>query len=792
MDLLYGQGRDIHNRLDKLMLQYQLWDDKNVAYLDTKKIIHDDIISSPFKKLLGEFQGRELKPQAMDATFDNYNLFKNEMINKVKTAMTLTYVQPIQDRITQAILQKYQINEPLDLTPEERQQISQEIEAQRSKELPVDILDNLEANQRSPESKEVQKLTNILMSELKITDKIQDAFEMYLVAGACGVHIDDAHYSTHLDTMDMRQFAWERSQNYEFIHDSRSAVYTKSMTLEDVVLTDTVTLKDLKEILKLSSTISAEGGYRDANKILSDAAAEMWAAGELGPLGDVRMFDGSHPGDHQKLLYSLSNWLPRSIRFNSVQRSVHAWKSLRLIKAVTRVDKKTGLEDIYFTGENYQMNPARGDIKEKTILTQQVFKAKSYDVAASDEFFMTDYGPAKAQYRNIFNPFACALPFVGITWRRYYNDRDPKTQISTPMQLAWNAQHEYNVTKYRQSLAEVTSIGNVLMIPRGMHGDQQSKQQFFMDAKYNRVIEVDMTDETGNLIPAAQYMYRSQNMSNAGELEYYNNKALIIKNRLSEMVGMLGSRAGQTNPYEPARTSDANAQASYTETQDLFTKFDRFINELLNHTVRMERKLIRYNPSKRRYGFDDFTKTMVEIDPIMLFRANPYVFLETSYNEARKTMYAKARLQDILQNIQDLNLSQFFAIAKAETMVEMEIVAERAQRYLERMKQEERASQQELLKMQSDLRRQEKEFNAKLDLIKQERDTYKSIIVAQIGADRWADQYDINDNDRNDANERQTEKLRADMEMLKMQLANQLEIAKIKERGQRSRSNANR
>lgn len=753
--LFNGSGKDLNRKLISEAAKMSAIDLTSTAFVDTIDIPHHDIISNPFKQFLGEQQRRRFKPGIVDASVYNQNLHKENFLAEMQMHIGKELIMPIKQRVGSMMMQRYQVADITQLDADQQKQLDMEVQAAMEQELPMSLIRKLQDKSWDPYTEELQKLLKIVVNDMRLKDAYDDCFEKMLKSGFTVIYHGTHHYEARTRRIDPRGFGWEDNARLQFIHKARSCRYEESMTLEELVATDEITQADIKGMERFFQNNYLNGGP------IEQAFDDYLLYGVPDAEGDIRLVNTSHVQGRDEMFRRLA---PFFAKFGSIGRIHYVWQYLMPAKRVLR-RTKSGVYEKHWRDMNYVSNSARGDVEVKEFMIPRLYEVKIY--GNDMDGYMSYAGPVKYAYNSGFDPFDVSLPYIGFKLFQKVKDNDP---VVSPMETVWNDQYDFNVARYRQTVEEATDLGEILITTDEFLPDDKTPAERLMQMKYERILKLNIRTANGEIIPWAQNLNQTRSFSNRNKIDQYEVKMARITQYLNAKVGAGGARSGNAQKYEPAATTQQNLQASFNETQHIYTKFDQFVSESLNYLIRLCRDLVKYNAPLRNYGYDEFSDQLIKVDPDRIKYTNPYVYVQNAAVDGDKIQLVRNYLLGVLQNLKDLSMDTFIETVDADTMQELRALGRKIRSLTKQATDEQNKSAMDLMRMQQELKMQEKKFDANVKKMLQDAELLTKVLVTQIGAERFAGQWDIDMNKINDNIQARAMQIKADMEMLQAKL----------------------
>jgi len=254
-------------------------------------------------------------------------------------------------------------------------------------------------------------------------------------------------------------------------------------------------------------------------------------------------------------------------------------------------------------------------------------------------------------------------------------------------------------------------------------------------------------------------------LGNMGDI--LNSQYLIdmIDNELGIAMGVNKQREAQVAPNTNVTDNQQALVQSSLTTDYLFYWHNKVWAHVLNeHLANMDiyfRRFFEENPDMEEYLFEyvlpDNTKELIKVTPDYLNHDDIGIFLSDTDQDRLYIDFMLQNLQPMAQNAGQGSevvstilkaVSSGASVAEIDKMIQME--SAKQQQRLQQQQEREQQLQQEMRKMQMDMMKYQSDLRIEESLAKEEARKETEIEKAEIDAQRFALQHDINNNEIND------------------------------------------
>lgn len=359
--------------------------------------------------------------------------------------------------------------------------------------------------------------------------------------------------------------------------------------------------------------------------------------------------------------------------------------------------------------------------------------------------------PMEYQHISIDNPNSQKLPYTGAVYNNF-NTR-PKSLVSLLKPL----QYLYIIIWYRLELAMARDKGKILsvditQIPKSMNIDVNKWAHYLGSIGVNFVNPY----ETGWDIPGrdgsnagAPNQFVAIDLTMANIIDQYINLMSKIEGMISELSGVSDQREGSINQYELVNNVNKAITQSALITEPLFWIHDQVKKNTYTMLLNTAKEVYRRSGKKSlNFITDQGMRSFLNISEDFLFEDFDIFISDTTKDvqnlEMMKTLYQPA-MQNGATLLDVAEIMTLDNISMIRGKLE-EIETKRQQIEQQRAEQEQQAAAQ-LQQMENDIREEEMMLDeAKIELAKYkiDKDNETKIVVAELGAYRFQQDLDLN------------------------------------------------
>ena len=360
--------------------------------------------------------------------------------------------------------------------------------------------------------------------------------------------------------------------------------------------------------------------------------------------------------------------------------------------------------------------------------------------------------PLKFQFKGDHTLYGCKLPVEG----RVFSDRNTKSvslvDAMKPFQVG------YNIVNNQISDILIDEIGTVILLdqnvlPKHSMGEDWGKGNLakaYVAMKDFSMLPLDTS--MSNTENALNFQHFQQlDLSQTQRLMSRIQLAQFFKQQAFEQVGVSPQRMAQPIGQKVSATEVEQIQAgSYAQTEMHFVEH---CDHLMPRVHQMRTDLAQYYHSHKssirlQFMIADDERTNFEIngDDLMLRDIN--VFCTTKANH-RKLLEDIKRLA-VENNTMGASIYDLGTLVQADSVGSLNSVLKKIEEKTQQQKQEEYAQAQQLKQMELEQAEKEKAMELEHEVMENEKNRRRDILVAEIRASGYGSMMDINKNQESD------------------------------------------
>jgi hypothetical protein len=649
--------------------------------------VNRDIVSGKIKVLLGMEMKMPFSWKVVATNSEATTRREQEEAKMIRDFVVNDIMSPIRMEIEK---QKQEQIKGKPLSPQEQQQLQQQIEEEVQAKTPDEVRKYMQRDHQDPAEMLNQQILQYLIYKEKIPEKFNKGWKHATLSGEDLYWVGIVNGEPVLKVVNPMRFDSDSSDEIDCISEGEWATYEMHLSPSQIV--------------------------------------EMFGS-EMTDEEIDRVYDRSHHGPSriEDLDWSF-NAMKESSGFT--HRVLHCeWKSLRKIGFLYYRDEN-GETQMELVDENYKINRAQGDLKIEWDWIPEVHEG--YKVMNDMYFYCR---PVQGQHTDLDNIYKARLSYFG---SRVDN---LNSKVTSPMDRIRNYQYLYNVIIYRIELLMASDKGKILAANIGRipstSGLNTDEFMYFLEA--NKIAFFNNKEEgdkfAGNV--DANSTFSVLDMSLASDLAKYIEIANLIERRTGQAIGVTPQMEAQIASNEAVTNTKQNlVQASHI-IQPYFELHNNTKANVLNGLL--EKAKIAYStgkPRKLTYILDDMSTYILDLNREnmdMLSNSTMGLFVANSSKAHDAKEAVNTLAQAAMQN-QQADLGDILKVIRSESITEAEELLETAR---QRKRYEENAFQMEQLQTQErmDQARQEHErdlFEREKELIVlKEEERRKTVIQAE-------------------------------------------------------------
>lgn len=624
------------------------------------KMVNRDIVSGKIKAMLGMEMKRPFSWNVIATNPEATTRKEQEEFGRIRDYVISEVLTPLRTQLEQ---QKAAEAQGRELTPDEAEQIQQEIQQELEAQTPDEVRKYMQREHQDPAEVMSQQLLQYLMQKCDLRRKFNLAFKHGTLSAKGIMYVGILNGEPEAWNVNSMRFSHDKSPDLEFVEDGDYASCEYRMTPSQII-------KYFGDELKPS----------DIDKIY-----KSWSGNRQGMAEDDLFLRDEALTDYDD---------------NTSIPVIHTvWKSLRKIGFLTYKDEETGENQEMIVDENYKINYDAGDILLEWEWIPEVYE--TWKIRITEPLYLK-MQPIPGQFKDIDNLYHCKLPYYGVI---YDNLNSEETSL---MDRLKSYQYYYNILNYRFELLAASDKGkkvlmNINMIPDSA-GIDIKKWQYFMESTPYMWYD---PNEEGSNYTDVNTVAKVIDLSYAGQMNQYIEMMEYIRNQCGRSVGITDQVEGQIGPNDSVGgTRQALVQSSHILEPyfDLHNYLKRNVLQALIETAK-----IAYSGTKKKkltYFLDDMSRRVIDLDIGLLDNSTLGIFVSNSAKAEEAKDLIRQLAHAALQN-QKAELSDVIAVIRQDSIIEAEETLQAAEA---KRNQQEQASSQATLKAQAEEAEKEREF----------------------------------------------------------------------------------
>lgn len=566
---------------------------------------------------------------------------------------------------------------------------------------------------------------NYLKNKLNLNHEFMKTWLDALVAGVEVLYVGVNNGDPFVERVNPLDFSYDASPDLEFIEDGEWCCRKMLMTYTEVYdrLYDKMEEKDLNKLIEMTNNNKGNAHQLQGKTMLDD-------------FNHLRMSHTDAPLNKETSVRSAS----------SLIEVYHVcWKSYKKIGFVSFIDEMGDLQQVQ-VDENYVVTG-----NEVDVIWDWVIEVWEGYKIGNDLYIGIQ--PIEYQHISFDNPNSQKLPYTGAIYNNVNSKPKSLVELMKPLQ------YMYIIVWYRLELALAKDKGKVLsmditQIPKSMNIDPSKW------AHYINAMGVNFFNpyETGFDIPgrdgstaAAFNQFTALDLSMAQQIDQYVILMDKIERMIAEISGVSDQREGSINQYELVNNVNKAITQSALITEPLFWVHDQVKKRTMTMLLNTAKEIWRKNDKKKlNFILDDGTRAFINLSDQFFFEDFD-IFISDSTKDVQNLEMIKALYQPAMQNGASLlEITEIMTLDNITLIKEkLEDIEKRRQEREQQLMQAEQESQAQLVELQNQAKEQElmiKEAELELGKYKVDQDNQTKIVVAEIGAYRFQEDLDANNN----------------------------------------------
>lgn len=589
------------------------------------KMVNRDIVSGKIKVLLGMEMKRPFSWNAIATNPEATTRKEQEEFSLIKDYVIAEILKPIRTQIEQ---EKIAQMEGRELTPDEIQQIQQEIQQELETKTPDEVKKYMQREHQDPAEVLSQQLLQYLIQKCDLKRKFGVALKHGLLSAKGIMYVGILNGEPEAWNVNSMRFNSDRSPDLEFVEDGDYASCEYRMSPSQII-----------------KYFGDELTQTDIDKIYSS-----WAGNRNGFTGDDLFVRDEILNDYDD---------------NSSISVIHCvWKSLRKMGFLSYKDKKTGAIEEMLVDENYKLNVDAGDIEIQWEWIPEVYE--TWKLRTVEPLYLK-MQPIPGQFKDIDNLYYCKLPYYGVI---YDNLNSQETSLMDRLKMY---QYYYNIVMYRLEMLLASDKGkkvlmNINMIPASA-GIDIKKWQYFMEA--SPYMWYDPSEE-GSGYQDVNTVAKVIDLSLVSDIQKYIEIAEYLRTQCGRSVGITDHVEGQIGPQD----SVGGTRQALIQTSHILEPYFEMHSYMKRNVLQalIETAKIAYAGSRKKkltYFLDDMSRRIIDLDIGLLDNSTIGIFVSNSAKAEEAKELIRQLTHAALQN-QKVELSDVISVIKQDSIVEAE------------------------------------------------------------------------------------------------------------------------
>lgn len=665
------------------------------------KMVNRDIISGKIKVLRGMEMKRPFSWNVIatnpEATTERekkeFDLMKQYVVNQI--------MMPIRQQLEMQAAQQAQGKE---LTPEQQQQIAQQIEEQLKTLTPKEIKRYMEREYQDPAEVLGNQLLQYFIQKEQLPRKFNEMFFHGMVSAKEIGYVGIVNDEPVVRTINPLRFTCDVNGELTFIEDGEWAACEYRMSPSQVISQFNKELTK-EEIQKL---------YEAHSKFVNQSSGWFSSREMMGEQED-----------------------------NTIRVLHCVWKSLRMVKFLTYLDEQQ-VPQTMLVSEDYRLNKEAGDLAIDVEWIPEVYECWKIGTDIYKQM-----QPIPGQFRDMDNLYNAKLPYYGAIHDCVNSN---PTSLVDRLKVY---QYYYNIVMYKLEMLLATDKGKKILMNINAIPDTEEidikKWQYFLETT---PIVYFNPDEEGKGYQDANTIAKELDLSLASDISKYIELAEYLRRQAGISVGITDTVEGQIGPNDAVtNTKQSLIQSSHILEPyfDLHNIVKRNILQALLDTAKV--CYAQKEPRKLSYILDDMSRQSLTIDPMILDNATLGVFVSNSSKAEEVKDVIRQLTHAALQN-QKVELSDVISVIRQDDIVEAEETLKLAEtqrkEFEQQMQQQQIQAQTEESEKQRKFEREKHQMNIELTILKEEERRKTEIAKATLMGASFNPEADVDGDGQND------------------------------------------
>ena len=624
------------------------------------KMTNRDILSGKIKALIGMEQRRGFDYKLFAVNPDATTRREQEEFGKLREYVVNTILLPIK---MQMEMEAQEQIEGQELTPQQKQQIQQQIQEILKAATPEEVKLYMEREHQDPAEAMCSQLLEYLLLKTDARRKFNNGCGHAAKVAKEFYWVGEVNGEPDFRVCNPLRCNYDKSPDLEYVEDGEWFTYEYRMNPSEVI-----------------SFFGEELTDEEIDRIYKDFTTYVQTP------DTAEMFDFSRQYIREE---------------RQTVRVFHAtWKALREVKFLTYTDENGELQETV-VAEDYQLNPEIGDVSIASEWIPEVYEG--YKIGAD---IYKKLRPVPGQFKDMDNLYKAKLPYYGAVY-------DASNSLPTSFMdrgKVW--QYYYNIVMYRLELMMASDKGkkvlmNINAIPDSAGIDIKKFQYFFESSPFGWYNPNEEGVEYNDVNTIAKVL----DLSMASDMAKYVELADRIKSECGDAMGISKQMEGQIASSEAVgNTQQALVQNSYI-LETFFSLHNIIRRNVLTGLLEVAKVCYSENtPRKLTYVVDDMSLKTLTVEPALLDNSTLGLFVDDGGKAKEIKDIITSLAQSAVQNNQ-AKIPDIIAVLKQDSISMAEDILRKSQKEI----------QEEAMAAQKSLQ----ESNERIENLKAENDEKK-------------------------------------------------------------------
>ncbi len=711
------------------------------------KIKHNDTVSYLIEGFLGDQQKRDLRYGVTDSSLYTQNEIKREEGRVSLGYFQNKYVLPANERAAVEYMQKYNIKDPFDVPPEQRQQMQSEIAVRAEQLTPKDIRRYLKYGIKGSLEKRGQELADAFVVDSNLKLILDQAYYYSFASGAMIFEQGIRNAEPYLEhVVDTRKYNTWGSPSL-VVDDNAGHKRVRLMYPSDIL--DMYGSQFTRDDFKKFSEYLVRGSSSNPRITRRD---EQWVMNipfeDLPKLNDVNMLsrDGQKEFGRMEDRYSGDESKRDLVRVVTL-----VWKTQKKFQYILRA-RPDGILHWDWHGETYTFNKANGDIDREIHWFSEFIKVVM--IGEGDNAIFVDIGPYEGQYRDPTNPRKIRGPFTGAYW----NDMQGMGQRRAPLDKVKNYIHKINFEFKVIEDREATDVGKVVLMTIASKPAKWSWGMYLRMMKATKFLPIDTRG--AGLTPADVAFFKELDLGSLYEILPRLNLIQMWMRLMVQTLGLNEARQGNQPASTSVTNNIANMERSFSQTHNLSEWYDLIAQRLIQNGIYLYRMAAKGGNIYIRRHLSDLSLHTIDTQVNDVEDVKYFVKVFTDETDLKTLDIGKNIVQPYMQSPTGGNMRDAIRLMTAKAMSQLDDVIDEID--MDREIQAAKAAESQALSTQ-EMKDFQKEMLVLGEQMRQSRELLLSADkkdMAALGAMVNANANDINQDGINDFSKVAEDKLK--------------------------------